>query len=287
MTARIATARTEKVFSLAAPSWVFPGTIRDNCFFLEKKVKEVGLLFLETASCLAYGRHDLPPELSELDLSFHVHLPSDLPWQRGGGAVAAICLELMDKVAFLRAARAVLHPPPAGMHGDGGGEALAAFGAAWVAAGRRLEDVLLENTRENDLTGLQRLILPGGGRFGLCPDLGHIIAYGQRNLLAVLAGLPVAARPRMAHVSAPGSGLAGGHPRGAHRPLDALDADGLALGAELLSLLAEDAVIVVEIFDWGYIERSLPILERWGRERRQGDVRSQVPGKREARRYIP
>lgn len=34
-------------FKLAAPSWVIPGTVADNCHFLSGKVDEVALLFLK------------------------------------------------------------------------------------------------------------------------------------------------------------------------------------------------------------------------------------------------
>lgn len=236
---------------LAAPSWVFPGTIRDNCAFLAGKVDEAALLFLQTEPSRAYGRQDLPPDLARLGLSFHVHLPLDLPWHAGGEAVAAVCLELMDMVSFLDARRCVLHPPPAGSGGDAA--ALEAFSRQWLAAGRSPCDVLLENTRGNDLTGLWTCIETIG--LGLCLDLGHMLAYGQRTLGVEF---PERARPRMLHLNAPG-----GPGSGAHLPLDTLDAAGAQLGARLCAHLAADGVVVAEFFDWGYIERSLPIITRW------------------------
>lgn len=255
---RCAPCRRRAAPRLAVPSWVIPGTVYENCLFLAGKADEVGLLFLETAPCLAYGRQDLPPDLADLSLTFHVHLPGDLPWTRGGGAVAAICLALMDKVAFLGVRRAVLHPPvPA--RGDAPRKILDDFARSWCLGGRQLDDVLLENIRGNDLTGLQGMFGPGG--FGLCPDLGHILAYGQYALLDMLATLPKAAAPRMLHCSAPGKALSGG--AGAHLPLDVLDGEGLDVGRTLCSLLADGGIIVAELFDWGYVARSLPIIEEW------------------------
>lgn len=251
-----------KHYRLAAPSWVIPGTVRDNCLFLEHRVDEAALLFLETESCLAYDGKDLPRMLAGLDLAYHAHLPADLPWRRGGEAVAGICLALMDKVAFLGARRAVLHPPArSGQGAEACIGALVAFAGVWERAGRRLEDVFLENVRENDLSGLDHLFAPGG--FGLCPDLGHVLAYGQYGVAALAASLPEGARPRMLHCSAPGTGMPGGFPKSAHCPLDMLDDAGVALGSSLCAALAADAVIVAELFDWVYVERSLPVIARW------------------------
>lgn len=252
---------------LAAPSWVFPGTIWENCVFLEDKVDEIALLLMETTSCLDYGRHDLPPELADLDVSWHAHLPLDLPWNAGGEAVAGVCLTLMDMIEFLGADRAVLHPPRAEEEAAG---LLDSFAAAWRKAGRSCRELLLENIRENDLSGLGPCIAENA--FGVCLDLGHMLAYGQSELIAMVRGerLPVwpkDAPPRMGHLNAPGSGLPGEAGAGAHLPLGTLNDAGLALGAGLCSILAGDAVIVAEFFDWRYVEESLPILARWGATR--------------------
>ena len=248
---------------IAAPSWVMPGSILDNCLFLDGKVDEIELLFLETASCLAYGRQDLPPDLAGLSLSFHVHLPSDLPWEEGGKKTASICLALMEKVDFLEAKKAVLHPPDNTNRTRTGKckAALEDFAREWERAGRAARDILLENTGENDLAGCAGMFGPEG--FGLCPDLGHVLAYGQDALVAMLDELPEEARPGMVHCSAPGSGLPGRAPRGAHLPLDALDAAGLAMGETICSFLSPGGVLVAELFNWEYIERSLPVVQKW------------------------
>ena len=255
-----------KGFRLAAPSWVVPGTVWENCLFLEGKVDEVAILMLEAEASLAYGRQDLPPDLADLALSFHVHLPADLPWHDGGKA-ASICLALMDKVDFLGAREAVLHPPGCGRTGGGAAElaacktALDAFARKWMKAGRALGDILLENTGGNDLSSLADLFTGDG--FGLCPDLGHILAYGQQSFSAMLDGLPEEARPRMLHCSAPGTGLPGGAPKSAHCPLDTLDAAGRAAGEALCSRLAPGGIIVAECFNWTFIARSLPVIDAW------------------------
>lgn len=243
---------------LAAPSWVIPGTIYENCSFLADKVDEVALLFFETASSLAYTRQDLPSELADLGLSYHVHLPLDLPWEEGGERVAAICLALMDKTAFLGAARAVLHPPPAG----GDAARVEEFAAAWQKSGRATADVLLENIRGNDLSELWSCMRDTG--LGLCLDLGHMLAYEQVRLQHYILThlLPEDVRPRMVHLNAPGSGEPG-EPPGAHLPLDRLDEYGMALGKALSFSLSPGGVVVAEFFDWGHVERSLPLINQW------------------------
>lgn len=247
---------------IAAPSWIFPGTVLDNCLFLSGKVDEVELLLLETEPCLAYGRQDLPLSLADLGLSFHAHLPTDLPWERGGRAVGEMCLTLMEKVDFLGADRAVLHPPAAIDNApvDECKTLLEDFALAWQRAGRSPGCVFLENIRENDLSGLEGFIGPSG--FGLCPDLGHVLAYGQENFLDMLARLPETARPGMLHYNAPGSGRQG-EPESTHRPLDELAPPGCKVGKSLLALLAPGGVIVAELFNWRYIERSLPVIMDW------------------------
>lgn len=246
---------------LAAPSWVVPGTIWENCVFLQGVVDEVALLFFEEESCLKYGRRDLPAELADLSFSWHVHLPSDPGWWgRGGQEVCRSCLSLLEKTDFLGADRAVLHPPCAG----GGADArlLDSFAREWTKAGRSPKDVLLENTRENDLIGLADCVSANG--FGLCVDLGHMLAYEQRALAAMVADASAplwtkAGRPRMAHINAPGKG----ERQSAHLPLDALDAAGKELGESLCSLVADDGVIVAEFFDWRYVSQSLPLIDDW------------------------
>lgn len=268
---------------LAAPSWVMSGTLAENCAFLATKVDEVGLLFMESAACLAYGEQDLPDFLAELPLFCHMHLPVDLPMDTPGRA-AAICAELLGKAAHLpvgaywrecaigslfsespaahgqaeneRAAmRAVLHPPAHDPADPGlAGRQLAAFAEAWLALGQSPSRLLLENVRDNDLTELTGPIREYG--FGLCPDMGHILAYGQENLLR---RPDLLGRAGMLHVSAPGKGRRAGH----HLPLTALDADGRRQAALICGSVPGDAVVMLELFSWPHIEESLPLLRSW------------------------
>lgn len=96
---------------IAAPSFVWPETIAGNCARLQGLVDEVGLLFFESDSCMAYTEQDLPQALARSGLRFHVHLPLDLPWEAGAPAVWSIMAALRAKASFLRPWCHVLHPP--------------------------------------------------------------------------------------------------------------------------------------------------------------------------------
>ncbi len=268
---------------LAAPSWVMPGTLAENCVFLATKVDEVGLLFMESAACLVYDERDLPGFLADLPLSCHMHLPVDLPMDTAARA-AAICAELLDKTAGLPvgdhwreravgsfspgapddydqaekkrpAMQAVLHPP-AHDPADAGlaGRRLAAFAETWLSLGKSPSRLLLENVRDNDLTELAGPIREYG--FGLCLDMGHILAYGQEKLLH---RQDLLGRARMLHASAPGRGNRAGQ----HLPLTALDAGGRRRAARICGSVPDDAVVMLELFSWPHIEESLPLLRSW------------------------
>ena len=245
---------------LAAPSWVMPGTIAENCLFLAGKVDEVGLLFLETAASLAYTKTDLPPSLASLPLSFHVHLPVDLP--PCGSQSATLCHRLMEKVAFLQAKRAVLHPLPAPALGSEpdpemlatAGKYLRDFSRIWKERGRDTGDILLENTRQCDLTALLPVIAAEG--FSLCLDTGHALAWNQTALFT----LPeILTRVRMVHCSAPGKGEA----KGRHLPLTALSPRRAAALRSMLFSVSQTTVYMLELFTTDDFFKSLPVLRSW------------------------
>jgi hypothetical protein len=247
----------------AAPSWVIPGTLAENCVFLAGKVNEAGLLFFETTASLAYGAEDLPPFLADLPLSYHAHLPVDLEWEEPEKA-AVVCADLLDKISFLgqkggqqefSSPRAVLHPP-AHDPADAlrAARLLERFAAAFTARGHSLSSLLLENVRGNDLSGLRGLVRELG--FGVCLDTGHALAYGQGSLLRDAALLE---RVALVHVNAPGRGAKAG----GHFPLPSLDAAGQALCASFCRAAPEEAVIMLELFRWEEILLSLPLVRAW------------------------
>lgn len=218
---------------VAAPSWVTPGTAAENCRLLARyrdRFDEVTLLCFESQGSLAYTDADLPPAPAESGLSFHVHLPSDLDWSRGAAAPAKIILDLAIKLARLAPRVWVLHPPddPA---------LLAPLAQALSAGGIAPRDVLLENIRGNDLTHAWPEAFRHG--YSICLDLGHLLAYGQNQLLEIPR---LFERVRMLHCCAPGEG-------GRHRSLAWLDPQGCALLLRLLARLAPDATLTIEVFD--------------------------------------
>ena len=252
---------------LAAPSWVIPGSLSENCFFLASKVDEVGLLFMESEACMQYGPEDLPAALADLPLSYHVHLPVDLPMRDDPAATAAICYALLKKTAFLVEAgnatqgekmphlRAVLHPPvedPA-RPGKADGQ-LDTFVRAFADMGGEPSLLLLENIRGNNL--LRHFDLLRAHRMEICLDLGHALAFGHDDLLeeSSLPGLL-----GMIHLSAPSRGASADR----HMPLTALNREESAKGARLCSMLPHGKVIMLELFDWTQVRDSLPLLLSW------------------------
>lgn len=269
--------------TLAAPSWVGSGTILDNCAFLAGRVDEVGLLFFESTSCLAYTEQDLPASLGELPLTYHVHLPVDLPMREPAKA-ADICLALLNKTAFLAEKkrvpdsaafaregkgakffpeqgqpsvlpRAVLHPPcddPSdAAHSS---RLLARFARRFTDQGGSPADLLLENVATNDLLKLEAVVREYD--FSICLDLGHMLGYNQFGLLR---SRHILQRAAMLHVNAPGRGKA----VGAHLPLTALDGAGLRMAERVCKSIPRSAVIMMEMFDWPHIVASLPLIRAW------------------------
>lgn len=236
---------------LAAPSFVIPAGVADNAQFLAGKVDEVGLCFFETRACLNYGPRDLPPELASLPLRWHTHLPVDLPWPATHSAahparhVAHQALAVMEKASFLQPRCAVLHPPQGSPQRQR--KLLAGFAHHWK--NRSDVPLLLENVACSDVVGLGQGFLQDHG-LGLCLDVGHLMGYGQENLL--FSSLPEQAT--MIHWSAPGDG-------DRHLPLTAFTPLQEQTAAALMARFPATAVHMVEIFNWKGLTASLPVLE--------------------------
>lgn len=260
---------------IAAPSFIWPADIAENCGKLQGLVDEVGLLFFQSEACLAYTEQDLPQELASNGLSYHVHLPLDLPWAAGLGDVWEILSGLRGKAAVLQPWAFVLHPPspgplpasgcregcpvcPSGENIVASGDRAASLGTLaglWERAdGFADAALLLENTPENDLVGLWPLIQ--SSNLGICLDLGHLLAFDQNT-----HRLPdVWSRVRMVHLSAPGGSGPDGRRHDGHRSLAALDKCGRSLLDEILGQVRPDCVLMVEVFEpEGFLE-SLQML---------------------------
>jgi sugar phosphate isomerase/epimerase len=220
---------------------VIPDRIGANCRALSGLVDEVALMLLETRSCLDYDDGDLPPYLPELGLSFHVHLPMDLPWSEGAEHVAQVIRRLERKISFLNPGDYVLHPPRPGE--------LLALLESYPALDSRL---LLENVCDGDLWDIWEEITDLD--LGVCLDLGHLVSYGQERIL----GLPgFFRRVRMLHVY-------GGESSGGHMGLSALPRPHLL--REILSRLTTDVTLVVEVFHLEELRNSLALLRRFLKE---------------------
>jgi hypothetical protein len=231
---------------IAAPSCIIPGTAAQNARFLEQRaggrIQEIALCFFETMPSLACAEDGFPDALTGLPFSWHVHLPADLPWQTGAEASANCALRLMRKVQVLQPRMAVLHAPdlPARK------ALLAAFADMWYT--RCAVPLLLENIAGCDLLDLTQFIVDA--EFGVCLDLGHMLAYGQQNITDIP---DLVSRVRLAHWSAPG-----GADR--HLSLTQLTQEEKgsirAAAAKLPAMTAH----LLEIFDWNGVEESLALL---------------------------
>ena len=224
----------------AAPSWVIPGSVAANAEFLAGRVPAVGLCFYESAACLRYGAGDLPDAGYARHLSWHIHLPVDLPWQAGAEQVADIAAILCAKAAFLHPQAAVLHPPG----GRRARKLLARFMHLWDSS----VPVALENVACSDVVSLGLGFLAAND-FKFCLDVAHAFTYGQWQLLQS----PLVAEAILWHWSAPGDG-------DRHRPLAGLSPEERKKAKELMGKARKDAVHLLEIFDWQGVENSLPIL---------------------------
>lgn len=219
-----------KTFRLAAPSFVLPAPVAENCRFLAHKVDEIGLLFFETEACLNYTDEDLPPWLAELPVAYHVHLPLDLDWSAPSRAFEQLG-RLVQKAAFLSPSCYVLHP-----HENAPPEDIA---RRFAGFGVEPERVLLENTEERSLAEDWPAIMASG--LSACLDIGHVLAYSQRSILE-LPGLWE--RVRMVHASAP-------HPKNParHAGLNMLDEHGAPLLQTVLDHLSDSATLMIEVFE--------------------------------------
>lgn len=233
------------VFRLAAPSCVYPLPVGSACARLAGTVPEVALMFLETEACLAYGQEDLPATLASLPLDYHVHLPLDVPWERGVEPAAAAVVSLVHKAAFVRPHVLVLHPPAPGL--------LAQFVERHPELAPR---IALENVPGADLVAVWPVI--EAYNLGVCLDVGHLVTYGQHHIL----DLPdFFARVRVLHVY-------GGEPSGRHVPLGEFPDPGLL--RQMLSATAASAAdtpvpLVLEVFSWPHWEASLATFCQWAR----------------------
>jgi hypothetical protein len=229
-------------FTMAAPSFVIPAGAAENSRFLADYFSEISLLFFETEACLKYTDLDLPPDLANLPVKWHVHLPLDLPWYRGLDTAFEKIAGLIKKAAYLSPHVYVLHPPTVP-------NMLVPLAHKFHEVEIDPANILLENVDETDLVSLWDEALEGG--YSTCLDLGHIITYSQHSILD-LPGLWETVR--MLHLYAPGE-------KGRHTSLVNLDKN----GQELLRTMIEHFqgnTLTMEVFDEKGIFESADLLAR-------------------------
>ncbi len=235
---------------LAAPSFVYPDTVAGNCRRLCELYPEIALTFFQGQACLDYTEDDLPQDLADLPLRYHVHMPLDLPWSEGEAAVSAMIRGLVGKAAYLAPTAYVVHAVE-------DAEALAVLARSFARAEVAAEKVLVENVREFDPAKFIPQIQEHG--FSICLDLGHMLDYSQENLINLPA---ITSRTRMLHLNAPDR--IGG--TGRHQSLDTLDAAGRTLLRRLLRVIRPKETVVLELFSPDKLESSRDELERLCRD---------------------
>ena len=233
--------------TIAAPSCVIPGTAAQNARFLAQrahgKIQEIALCFFDTQTSLAHTEEDLPETLAALPFSWHIHLPVDLPWHIGPEASANCALRLMRKMEMLAPRMAVLHAPDLPARKG----LLAAFANLWHA--RCTVPLLLENVEDCDLIDLTQFIVDA--EFGVCMDLGHMLAFGQQHIVDIPE---LVSRVQLAHWSAPGEA-------DCHLPLTQLTEEEKSAAQAAAAKLPDTTTHLLEIFDWDGVEASLDLLQ--------------------------
>jgi len=230
-------------FPLAAPSAVLPAGLAENSAFLADYFNEIAVLFFETEACLAYTDEDLPAHLADLPCSWHVHMPLDLPWKAAFETAWQKIDGLLDKIALVSPVAYVLHPPDApGM--------LPLLAERLRGKGVDPALFLIENVGQCSLTPVWDEVLEGG--FSACLDIGHIQAYGQRDILQLPS---LWERVRMLHVY-------GAERDMRHLPLRELDPVGQLLLKTMLER-ASNFTVTLEVFGRAELFDSLDLFGQW------------------------
>ncbi len=210
-------------------------------------VEEVSIVLFEYKSSLNYSQRDIPVYLKDLSLSYNIHLPLDLPWERSPSLVMDIIERLMEKVQFLHPSFYVLHPPPSLGH-------LEYLYSHFLKRGYPLSLIYLENTKENSLIDILEEINHFG--FKVCLDIGHVLEYHQHNLLSYPGLYPITGA---IHIYGPRGGI--------HSSLGELTKRDIEVVRWVIQRLSPKTTVVVEVFKERDLKESLHILEEWINQR--------------------
>ena len=229
-------------FRLAAPSFVWPEPVTPNCQKLAGVVDEAAILFFETQSCLGYTKNEFGPELLNLDLSYHIHLPLDLKWGQGGYPAISDLEKLIKKTLFLNPTGFVLHPPRKSEHLLG---AIRVFDSLDIPR----EKIFLENTEECDLATHWKTI--ENMELSVCLDIGHFLAYSQNKLMKINGLLE---KVRMVHAYCPDE-------KGRHMGLEKLDLEAIKWLKKILISINPGFCLVLEVFNPTDLKTSMATLD--------------------------
>lgn len=225
------------------PSWVVPGTAVDNAAFLAGKVRGIMLCCFECAPQLP-----APVPGASCGLEWHVHLPTDLPWQAGGQQAAVAAWQAVAHAAhlFTPATRAIVHAPPRA-------DLLDAFLRAWRAESSA-PDLVLENPPHADAAALELCRADTG--IPLCLDVAHLALCPPGPRTQMLRAIQAGREVGMMHWSAPRGA------RDAHLPLADLDARRKKL-YRYIAAHVHTGHQVIEVFAWNGILASWHVLRDW------------------------
>jgi hypothetical protein len=226
---------------VTVPSWVIPGTYRENLVFLADQTAITGvelLFFLYDGEVKALLDTEWPAirEYARR-FTFTVHLPDRVRPEHE---------ELVGRL-FPYTRHFIVHPPL-----PGEAEALGGLLRSWAGTYGKDRLFLLENTLPGRLEALEPHLPPEAG---FCMDTGHLLLEGRDP-----AAFFKRHRDRIGEIHLHGTDRDAAARDGRlpdHRPINA----GAPWVRELLPCLAGFAGVVnLEVFSWEEAERSLSVL---------------------------
>ncbi len=252
---------TRAKLPIAVPSFVLPGTVADNAFFLSEKVAEIGLCFFEQRACLEYTEKDMPAQLANLPLYWHIHLPIDLPWAQGGEAAAHCALAVVQKTAPVQLRWAVLHPPVL-RHSSSytrnlQESLLIEFMEVWEA--KSTLPILLENIAGASLLDISSAFWKEN--IFICLDIGHMLAFKHEG---ILQRKDLLERIKLVHWSAPGDAekTQNSSRKDQHLPLSYLTKAQYTIARKTIGLLPVHVCHMIEVFSWAGVQNSYSVLQQ-------------------------
>jgi len=231
-------------FKIGTTSFIFPAPIFENCKKLEHLVDEVSIVMFETKSCLNYTVKDLPYELKDFNLTYNIHLPLDLDWQKGISFVLEDISRLIDKTLFLNPTSYVLHPP----------QSKQTFIEFVEQAPKRelpINKFLIENIKENNLVTIWDIVQ--NTPLNVCLDIGHLLEYNQFDILNLDK---IFQKIKMLHLYTPKNGI--------HKSLALLDKKGISLLQEILTQISSrtsQITYILEVFNFKDLLSSLDFFK--------------------------